>query len=94
MNGHTWHKLTFGSSSITRFIASLVGSLYKSFDDRKQADHICSKIDPDYTPCCHTRLNLAMCGSYFSYTVPQEHIQRLFGSMPRREKAVISNNGG
>ncbi|GFV34657.1 transposable element Tcb1 transposase [Trichonephila clavipes] len=26
--------------------------------------------------------------------VPQEHIQSLFGSMPRRVAAVISNNGG
>ena len=26
--------------------------------------------------------------------VPQEHIQRLFDSMPRRVAAVISNNGG
>ncbi|GFV19669.1 transposable element Tcb1 transposase [Trichonephila clavipes] len=26
--------------------------------------------------------------------VPQEHIQSLFESMPRREAAVISNNGG
>ncbi|GFU91723.1 transposable element Tcb1 transposase [Trichonephila clavipes] len=26
--------------------------------------------------------------------VPQEHIQRLFESMPRRVAAVISNNGG
>ncbi|GFV87396.1 transposable element Tcb1 transposase [Trichonephila clavipes] len=27
-------------------------------------------------------------------TVPQEHIQNLFESMPRRAEAVISNNGG
>ncbi|GFW06296.1 transposable element Tcb1 transposase [Trichonephila clavipes] len=27
-------------------------------------------------------------------TVPQEHIQSLFESMPRRVAAVISNNGG
>ncbi|GFX16322.1 transposable element Tcb1 transposase [Trichonephila clavipes] len=36
------------------------------------------------------RVEAAVCGS----AVPQEHIQSLFESMPRRVAAVISNNGG
>ncbi|GFY01184.1 hypothetical protein TNCV_5076511 [Trichonephila clavipes] len=45
------------------------------------------------SPSCHTRSILATREATWS-AVPQEHVQRLFESMPRRVAAVISNNGG
>ncbi|UYV76612.1 hypothetical protein LAZ67_14001462 [Cordylochernes scorpioides] len=43
--------------------------------------------------CCQTRSIWQRVEAAWS-TVPQEHIQSLFESMPRRVAAVISNNGG
>ncbi|GFU40400.1 transposable element Tcb2 transposase [Trichonephila clavipes] len=75
------------------FLPWLAGSLSRSFAHRKHVVHGCSTIDPDYTPSCHTRSTLATCGSCIWSAVPQEHIQSLIESMPRRGSAVISNNG-
>ncbi|GFY02125.1 transposable element Tcb1 transposase [Trichonephila clavipes] len=46
------------------------------------------------TPPAATPDQLWQCVKVASSAVPQEHIQSLFESMPRRVAAVISNNGG
>ncbi|GFU08758.1 uncharacterized protein TNCV_991121 [Trichonephila clavipes] len=50
-------------------------------------------IDPDYTPAA-TPAHLWQHVEAAWSAVPQEHIQSLFESMPRRVAAVISNNSG
>ncbi|GFW16126.1 uncharacterized protein TNCV_4681181 [Trichonephila clavipes] len=75
------------------WIASLTGSLPGSFANRKHAVHGCSTIDQDYTPSCHTRSTWHRVEAAWS-AVPQEYVQSLFESMPRRLAAVISNNDG
>ncbi|GFX67564.1 hypothetical protein TNCV_3933061 [Trichonephila clavipes] len=67
-------------------IASLTGSHFGSFTDKKHVANGCSTIDPDYTPSCHTRSTLEiwqLVKPAWS-AIPQEHIQSLFESMPRR----------
>ncbi|GFS91466.1 transposable element Tcb1 transposase [Trichonephila clavipes] len=56
--------------------------------------HGCSTIDLDNTPSYHIKSTLVTCGSCSRSAAPQEHIQSIFESMPRRVAAVISNNGG
>ncbi|GFS57706.1 transposable element Tcb1 transposase [Trichonephila clavipes] len=60
---------------------------------RKHVVHGCSTIDqitpPAATPDQHWQRVEAAWSA-----VPQEHIQSLFETMPRRVAAVISNNGG
>ncbi|GFW59272.1 uncharacterized protein TNCV_2910181 [Trichonephila clavipes] len=51
----------------------LAGLLSGSFADRKHVVHGCSKIDPDYTPSCHTRSTLATCGSCLVCCTPRIH---------------------
>ncbi|GFX08341.1 transposable element Tcb1 transposase [Trichonephila clavipes] len=46
------------------------------------------------TPPVATPDQLCQCVEAAWYAVPQEHIQSLFESMPRRVAVVISNNGG
>ncbi|GFX26699.1 transposable element Tcb1 transposase [Trichonephila clavipes] len=46
------------------------------------------------TPPAATPDQLWQCVEAAWSAVPQEHIQSLFESMPRRVAAVISNNGG
>ncbi|GFW55848.1 uncharacterized protein TNCV_122321 [Trichonephila clavipes] len=89
---YTWHVLSKGSSSTTSLIASLAGSLSGSFADRKLVVHGGSTIDPDYTPAATPDQLWQQVESALS-ALPQEHIQSLFESMPRRVAAVISNNG-
>ncbi|PRD38251.1 UNVERIFIED_CONTAM: hypothetical protein NCL1_04034 [Trichonephila clavipes] len=90
MRDHTWHALSKGSCQSPDGIAFLVGSLSGSFADRS---HGCLMIDPDYTPSCPTRSLWQRVEAAWS-AAPQEHIQSLFESMPRRVAMVISNNGG
>ncbi|GFW42429.1 transposable element Tcb1 transposase [Trichonephila clavipes] len=75
-------------------IASLVGSLSGSFADRKQGVHGCLAIDPDYNPPATTPVQLWQRLGAAWYAVPQERIQSLFESIPRRVVAVIPTNGG
>ncbi|GFU76756.1 HTH_Tnp_Tc3_2 domain-containing protein [Trichonephila clavipes] len=53
----------------------------------------CSTIDPDYIPAATPDQLWQRVEAAWS-TVPQECIQSLFESLPRRVIAVISNNGG
>ena len=53
--------------------ASMTGLLYRSFADRKHVVHGCSTTDPDYIPCCHTRLTLATCGICLLCCTPRTH---------------------
>ncbi|GFX44708.1 uncharacterized protein TNCV_2427921 [Trichonephila clavipes] len=53
--------------------ASLAGSLFGSFADRKHVVHGCSTIDPDYTPSCPTRSILATRGSCLISCTPRTH---------------------
>ncbi|GFS49509.1 uncharacterized protein TNCV_2968161 [Trichonephila clavipes] len=66
---------------------------YESFADRKHVVHGCSTIDPDYPPAATPDQLWQRVEAAWS-VIPQELIQSLFESMPRRAAAVISNNGG
>ncbi|GFX59125.1 uncharacterized protein TNCV_936401 [Trichonephila clavipes] len=74
-------------------IASLASSLSGTFTDRKHVVHGYSMIDPEYTPAATPGQLWQPVEAAWS-AVPQEHMQSLFESMPRRVAAVISNNGG
>ncbi|GFV30264.1 transposable element Tcb1 transposase [Trichonephila clavipes] len=74
-------------------IASLAGSLSGYFAVRKHVVHVCSTFDPDFTPAASSDQLWQHVETAWS-AVPQEHIQSLFESMPRRVAAMIYNNGG
>ncbi|GFW91832.1 transposable element Tcb1 transposase [Trichonephila clavipes] len=64
-----------------------------SFADRKHVVYCCSTIDQITSPAAIPDQLWQRVEASWS-AVPQEHIQSLFESMPRRVAAVISNNGG
>ncbi|GFV07070.1 hypothetical protein TNCV_4687441 [Trichonephila clavipes] len=68
--------------------------LSESLADIKHMTHGCSTIDPDYTPPAATPAQLWQRVVATWSAVPQEHIQSIFKSIPRRITEVISNNGG
>ncbi|GFU95903.1 integrase catalytic domain-containing protein [Trichonephila clavipes] len=73
-------------------IASLAGSLSGFFTDGKHVVHVAQRLT-QITPPAATPDKLWQRVEAAWSALPQEHIQSLFESMPRRVAAVISNNG-
>ncbi|GFV57726.1 transposable element Tcb1 transposase [Trichonephila clavipes] len=91
MRDHLWHALSKGSSSITR-LNCFPGRLGLS-----PIENMCSMVAQrltQVTPPAATTDQLWQRVEAAWSAVPQEHIQSLFESMPRRVAAVISINGG
>ncbi|GFU44230.1 transposable element Tcb1 transposase [Trichonephila clavipes] len=61
--------------------------------DLSHVVHDCSTIDKDNTPAATPEQLWQRVEAAWS-AVPQEHIQSLLESMPRRVAVVISNHGG
>ncbi|GFW35932.1 transposable element Tcb1 transposase [Trichonephila clavipes] len=88
MRDHTWHALSKGSSSFTRLNRSPDLSPIENMWSMV-AQRLIQITPPAATPDqLWQRLEAAWSA------VPQEHVQSLFESMPRRVAAVISNNDG
>ncbi|GFV42945.1 transposable element Tcb1 transposase [Trichonephila clavipes] len=95
MRNHTWHALSKCSSSITR-LNYFPGRLARS-PDFSPIENMWSMVAQrltQITPPAATPDQLWQRVEAAWFVVPQEHIQSLFESMPRRVAAVISNNGG
>ncbi|GFV54292.1 HTH_Tnp_Tc3_2 domain-containing protein [Trichonephila clavipes] len=71
----------------------MAGTLSGSFADRKHVVMVAQRLT-QITPPAATPDQLWQRVEAAWSAEPQEHIQRLFESMPRRVTAVISNNGG
>ncbi|GFY01817.1 transposable element Tcb1 transposase [Trichonephila clavipes] len=94
MRDHTWHALSKGSSPITR-LNCFPGWLAPP--DLSPIENMWSMVAQrltQITPPAATPDQLWQRVEAAWSAVPQEHIQSLFESMPRRVAAVISNNGG
>ncbi|GFV60220.1 transposable element Tcb1 transposase [Trichonephila clavipes] len=78
-------------SVVLPYLQGLAAALFQQ--DNAHVVHGCSMIDPDYTPAAIPD-QLWQCVEAAWSAVPEEHVQSLFESMPRRVTAVISNNGG
>ncbi|GFU95391.1 transposable element Tcb1 transposase [Trichonephila clavipes] len=92
MRDHTWHELPrrfFVNHQIELLPWPVRSSDLSPIENMWSM--IAQRLTLDYTSSCHTRqrVEAVQSGLY-----PQEHIQSLFESMPRRVTPVISNNGG
>ncbi|GFY24446.1 transposable element Tcb1 transposase [Trichonephila clavipes] len=94
MRDHTWHALSKGSSSITRLNYFPGRLALRDLSPIENMDSMVAQQLTQITPPAATPDQLWQRVEAAWSAVPQEHIQSLFESMPRRVAAVISNNGG
>ncbi|GFX63567.1 uncharacterized protein TNCV_2004961 [Trichonephila clavipes] len=93
MRDRMWHALSKGSSSIIR-LNCFPGRLALDLSPIENMWSMVAQRLNQITPPAATRDQLWQRVEAAWVAVPQEHIQSLFESMPRRVAAVLSNNGG
>ncbi|GFW19319.1 transposable element Tcb1 transposase [Trichonephila clavipes] len=97
MRDHTWYTLSKESFSATKLKCFPLTLDLALSPDLSPIENMWPMVAEQLTqitpPCCHTRSNLQRVEAAWS-AVPQDHIQSLFESMPRRLAAVISNSEG
>ncbi|GFW27752.1 transposable element Tcb1 transposase [Trichonephila clavipes] len=94
MCDHTWHALSKGSSSNTRLNCFNDGLALRIFSPIENMWSMVVQRLIQITPPAATPNQLWQRVEAAWSAVPQEYIQSLLESMPRRVAAVLSNNGG